>query len=105
MAISIIEWEQASVARRTQLLARNGTLEGLRGSLELTASIEALLADVASRGDVALLDALATFDKVDTDRIRVDESDFAEAASAIRVIQIVKATSIGLSTQNQDHVM
>lgn len=83
MSISIIEWGRASAERRTQLLERNGTLEGLRGSLELTASIEALLADVANRGDAALLDALARFDKVDTDRIRVDESDFAEAASAI----------------------
>ena len=81
MAISIIEWSSVSVERREQLLARNGTLDGLRGSAELTANIESLIADVAQRGDAALLDALETFDGVRTDDVKVPSREF-EAASA-----------------------
>lgn len=83
MAIGIIEWSTASAERRAQLLTRNGTLEGLRGTQDLVASIESLLADVSERGDAALLDALAKFDKVDTGRIKVEQDEFDAAEATI----------------------
>ena len=83
MAIGIIEWKTASAQRREQLLTRNGTLDGLRGTAGLVADIERLLDDVAARGDAALIDALATFDGVTTDRLRVEQDEFDAAEAAI----------------------
>ena len=83
MAISIIEWGTASAHRRERLLSRNGTLDGLRGTPGLVADIERLLADVSARGDAALIDALAKFDGVTTDRLRVEQDEFDAAEAAI----------------------
>lgn len=52
---------------------------------DLRTSIRSLVDDVRTRGDDALLEALATFDAVDikADQLRVSDDEFAEAISAI----------------------
>lgn len=82
MGIDIIDWTSATPDRRTRLLIRNQAAS-LLGSLELTASIQALIDDVDRRGDRALVDALERFDGVTTTELRVSEAEFDTAADSI----------------------
>ncbi|MDI6104304.1 histidinol dehydrogenase [Actinoplanes sp. NEAU-A12] len=79
----IISWHEAGVERRKALLGRGGTQERLQGSPSLAAEIRDLLEDVRSRGDAALHEALARFDKVETDTLRVTEADMLQAEKHI----------------------
>lgn len=81
--VDIIDWPSATPQRRAQVINRNGTLAGLSGTAELTESIQALLNDVDTRGDRALLDALERFDRVTASDVRVGEEEFRRAEASI----------------------
>lgn len=83
MSTRIINWTQASDAERQRVLSRNGGSDRLSGDAALGESIRSLIEDVRQRGDRALVDALARFDKVTNPVLRVPSETFAKAEAAI----------------------
>jgi histidinol dehydrogenase len=81
----IIVWETCSLAERERVLGRNGTLHALVSPADLSSSIESLVADVRSRGDQAVVDALAEFDRVTiaVDRLKVSDDEIARAIDSM----------------------
>lgn len=81
--LPLIDWSTRSAQERARILTRGrdhgGIDEGLR------ASIAAIVADVETRGDVALLDALARFDQITlpAERLRVSEAEYDDARAAV----------------------
>jgi histidinol dehydrogenase len=80
---TVIEWSTATQERRSKVISRNGTLQKLSGTAELTQSIRAVLEDVQERGDAALFDALEQFDRVTATEVRVGKEEFREAEASI----------------------
>lgn len=83
MSTRIINWSQASDAARGRVLSRNGGTDRLSGDTSLSASIRSLIEDVRQRGDQALVDALARFDKVTDPVLKVPSSAFKKAEATI----------------------
>ncbi len=80
--MAVHKWSEMDESARADLLER-----GVRAIFDpqLMDSISDLVDDVAARGDQALVDALAKFDgcEVTTDRLRVGEDEFEDAASKV----------------------
>jgi len=91
---AILVWSDADSNDRERVLTRNGTLATLSGAGELCASIGALLEDVRQRGDVALIEALATFDGVSVEaaqlRVVSEQFDRARAEIAPELVEAIR---------------
>lgn len=77
-----LKWNSMTTAER-EWIHRRG--EAHDAATELRSAIQALVDDVRVRGDAALIDALARFDRVETDAagLRVSEEEFEIARSSI----------------------
>ena len=74
-----VVWDDLSDKEQTELLMRPAVLAGA----EIAKTVEAIVADVRSRGDQALKDYAAKFDKADLQSIRVDEKTIDEAQNRL----------------------
>ncbi|HVX44858.1 MAG TPA: histidinol dehydrogenase [Mycobacteriales bacterium] len=88
----IIEWAAANEAERQRILHRGQPGDGIDPAFR--SSIAAIVDDVASRGDAALLDALEKFDgiRLPAARIRVSTEEFRSARAAVSepVVQAIR---------------
>jgi len=77
-----LAWKSMTDAEKAWIHQRGTAAESAE---ELRPAIRALVDDVRTRGDVALLDALARFDGVETvaDGLRVSEAEFESALGSI----------------------
>ena len=77
-----LTWNTMTVDEREWIHRRGQAHED---AAELRGAIRTLVEDVRDRGDAALLDALARFDRVEVDAagLRVSDAEFARALSAI----------------------
>ncbi len=77
-----LNWDSMTTAER-EWIHRRGSSHEIAG--ELRAAIRSLVNDVRVRGDAALIDALAKFDRVEVDAegLRVSEQEFEVARSSI----------------------
>lgn len=83
--LSIMDWSAAKESERRRVLGRGGSAETIMAEGPLRAAIAKLVEDVRQRGDVALLEALRTFDGLDlsASRLRVSSEEIAGARSSI----------------------
>ncbi|WP_174865743.1 histidinol dehydrogenase [Pectobacterium polaris] len=76
---TLVDWQRCSVEEQRQLLTR----PAISASDRITAVVSDILANVKSRGDNALRDYSAQFDKVQVNAIRVTEAEIAAAAARL----------------------
>lgn len=79
--VSIIRWKDSSLEARTAALARPVAQK----SEALGVSVRAILVEVRSRGDAAVLGYTERFDKVKLDRLRVTPDEIESALTAVSV--------------------
>ncbi|MCL6365135.1 histidinol dehydrogenase [Pectobacterium versatile] len=76
---TLVDWQRCSVEEQRQLLTR----PAISASERITAVVSDILANVKSRGDSALRDYSAQFDKVQVNAIRVTEVEIAAASARL----------------------
>ncbi|WDG00644.1 histidinol dehydrogenase [Pectobacterium carotovorum subsp. carotovorum] len=76
---TLVDWQRCSVEEQRQLLTR----PAISASDRITAIVSDILANVKSRGDSALRDYSAQFDKVQVNAIRVTETEIAAASARL----------------------
>ncbi|MCO4311465.1 histidinol dehydrogenase [Pectobacterium versatile] len=76
---TLVDWQRCSVEEQRQLLTR----PAISASERITAVVSDILANVKSRGDSALRDYSAQFDKVQVNAIRVTEAEIAAASARL----------------------
>ncbi|GKW36955.1 histidinol dehydrogenase [Pectobacterium carotovorum] len=76
---TLVDWQRCSVEEQRQLLTR----PAISASDRITAIVSDILANVKSRGDSALRDYSAQFDKVQVNAIRVTEAEIAAASARL----------------------
>ncbi|POY56833.1 histidinol dehydrogenase [Pectobacterium versatile] len=76
---TLVDWQRCSVEEQRQLLTR----PAISASDRITAVVSDILANVKSRGDSALRDYSAQFDKVKVNAIRVTEAEIAAASARL----------------------
>ncbi|MCH5049526.1 histidinol dehydrogenase [Pectobacterium aquaticum] len=76
---TLVDWQRCSVEEQRQLLTR----PAISASDRITAVVSDILANVKSRGDGALRDYSAQFDKVQVNAIRVTEAEIAAASTRL----------------------
>ncbi|MCU1798051.1 histidinol dehydrogenase [Pectobacterium polaris] len=76
---TLVDWQRCSVEEQRQLLTR----PAISASDRITAVVSDILANVKSRGDNALRDYSAQFDKVQVNAIRVTEAEIAAASARL----------------------
>ncbi|WP_233983349.1 histidinol dehydrogenase [Pectobacterium versatile] len=76
---TLVDWQRCSVEEQRQLLTR----PAISASDRITAVVSDILANVKSRGDSALRDYSAQFDKVQVNAIRVTEAEIAAASARL----------------------
>ncbi|MFJ5407318.1 histidinol dehydrogenase [Pectobacterium punjabense] len=76
---TIVDWQRCSVEEQRQLLTR----PAISASDRITAIVSDILANVKSRGDSALRDYSAQFDKVQVNAIRVTDAEIAAASARL----------------------
>ncbi|RRO21740.1 histidinol dehydrogenase [Pectobacterium aquaticum] len=76
---TLVDWQRCSVEEQRQLLTR----PAISASDRITAVVSDILANVKSRGDGALRDYSAQFDKVQVNAIRVTEAEIAAASARL----------------------
>ncbi|MBW5891130.1 histidinol dehydrogenase [Pectobacterium polaris] len=76
---TLVDWQRCSVEEQRQLLTR----PAISASDRITAVVSDILANVKSRGDDALRDYSAQFDKVQVNAIRVTEAEIAAASARL----------------------
>ncbi|TAI80381.1 histidinol dehydrogenase [Pectobacterium versatile] len=76
---TLVDWQRCSVEEQRQLLTR----PAISASERITAVVSDILANVKSRGDNALRDYSAQFDKVQVNAIRVTEAEIAAASARL----------------------
>ncbi|MDG0802082.1 histidinol dehydrogenase [Pectobacterium polaris] len=76
---TLVDWQSCSVEEQRQLLTR----PAISASDRITAVVSDILANVKSRGDNALRDYSAQFDKVQVNAIRVTEAEIAAASARL----------------------
>ncbi|WP_188190354.1 histidinol dehydrogenase [Nonomuraea sp. SYSU D8015] len=81
--LRLIDWSTAPAEERHRILTRGGGHNGMDGTLQ--SSIAEIVEDVRKRGDAALVDALARFDRMSlpAERLRVSGEEFAQARAAV----------------------
>ncbi|KHS86747.1 histidinol dehydrogenase [Pectobacterium carotovorum] len=76
---TLVDWQHCSVEEQRQLLTR----PAISASDRITTIVSDILANVKSRGDSALRDYSAQFDKVQVNAIRVTEAEIAAASARL----------------------
>ncbi|UAY90299.1 histidinol dehydrogenase [Pectobacterium polaris] len=76
---TLVDWQRCSVEEQRQLLTR----PAISASDRITAVVSDILTNVKSRGDNALRDYSAQFDKVQVNAIRVTEAEIAAASARL----------------------
>ncbi|MEQ9832254.1 histidinol dehydrogenase [Pectobacterium versatile] len=76
---TLVDWQRCSVEEQRQLLTR----PAISASDRITAVVSDILANVKSRGDSALRDYSAQFDKVQVNAIRITEAEIAAASARL----------------------
>ncbi|WP_116186697.1 histidinol dehydrogenase [Pectobacterium aquaticum] len=76
---TLVDWQRCSVEEQRQLLTR----PAISASDRITAVVSDILANVKSRGDGALRDYSAQFDKVQVNAIRVTEAEITAASTRL----------------------
>ncbi|KFF70460.1 histidinol dehydrogenase [Pectobacterium brasiliense] len=76
---TLVDWQRCSAEEQCQLLTR----PAISASDRITAIVSDILANVKSRGDSALRDYSAQFDKVQVNAIRVTEAEIAAASARL----------------------
>ncbi|WP_409307454.1 histidinol dehydrogenase [Pectobacterium sp. B1J-3] len=76
---TLVDWQRCSVEEQRQLLTR----PAISASDRITAIVSDILTNVKSRGDSALRDYSAQFDKVQVNAIRVTEAEIAAASARL----------------------
>ncbi|MEQ9920139.1 histidinol dehydrogenase [Pectobacterium brasiliense] len=76
---TLVDWQRCSAEEQRQLLTR----PAISASDRITAIVSDILANVKSRGDSALRDYSAQFDKVQVNAIRVTEAEIAAASARL----------------------
>ncbi|MFW5409387.1 histidinol dehydrogenase [Pectobacterium brasiliense] len=76
---TLVDWQCCSAEEQRQLLTR----PAISASDRITAIVSDILANVKSRGDSALRDYSAQFDKVQVNAIRVTEAEIAAASARL----------------------
>ncbi|MEI7086452.1 histidinol dehydrogenase [Pectobacterium versatile] len=76
---TLVDWQRCSVEEQRQLLTR----PAISASERITAVVSDILANVKSRGDSALRDYSAQFDKVQVNAIRITEAEIAAASARL----------------------
>ncbi|MCA6941472.1 histidinol dehydrogenase [Pectobacterium polaris] len=76
---TLVDWQRCSVEEQRQLLTR----PAISASDRITAVVSDILANVKSRGDNALRDYSAQFDKIQVNAIRVTEAEIAAASARL----------------------
>ncbi|MBN3261979.1 histidinol dehydrogenase [Pectobacterium brasiliense] len=76
---TLVDWQRCSVEEQRQLLTR----PAISASDRITAVVSDILTNVKSRGDSALRDYSAQFDKVQVDAIRVTDAEIAAASARL----------------------
>ncbi|ASN85385.1 histidinol dehydrogenase [Pectobacterium versatile] len=76
---TLVDWQRCSVEEQRQLLTR----PAISASDRITAVVSDILANVKSRGDNALRDYSAQFDKVQVNAIRITEAEIAAASARL----------------------
>ncbi|MEQ6967607.1 histidinol dehydrogenase [Pectobacterium polaris] len=76
---TLVDWQRCSVEEQRQLLTR----PAISASDRITTVVSDILANVKSRGDNALRDYSAQFDKVQVNAIRVTEAEIAAASARL----------------------
>ncbi|MEQ9945368.1 histidinol dehydrogenase [Pectobacterium aroidearum] len=76
---TLVDWQRCSAGEQRQLLTR----PAISASDRITAIVSDILTNVKSRGDNALRDYSAQFDKVQVDAIRVTDAEIAAAAARL----------------------
>jgi histidinol dehydrogenase len=79
MQLSILKWSGMSTGERAAALRRPAQ----SGTDELHRKVQAIIAEVRSRGDAALLDCTRKFDGVELQSIEVTPAEYAAAQSAL----------------------
>ncbi|MEH2920208.1 histidinol dehydrogenase [Samsonia erythrinae] len=88
---TVVDWQRSSPEEQRRLLTR----PAISASERITAVVSDILANVKSRGDSALRDYSAQFDKVKVNAIRVTEAEIA-AASARLTDEVKQAMAIAV---------
>ncbi|KMK79217.1 bifunctional histidinal dehydrogenase/ histidinol dehydrogenase [Pectobacterium atrosepticum ICMP 1526] len=76
---TLVDWQRCSVEEQRQLLTR----PAISASDRITAVVSDILANVKSRGDSALRDYSAQFDKVQVDAIRITDAEITAASARL----------------------
>ncbi|MCL6325140.1 histidinol dehydrogenase [Pectobacterium polaris] len=76
---TLVDWQRCSAEEQHQLLTR----PAISASDRITAVVSDILANVKSRGDNALRDYSAQFDKIQVNAIRVTEAEIAAASARL----------------------
>ncbi|KFX22506.1 histidinol dehydrogenase [Pectobacterium betavasculorum] len=76
---TLVDWQHCSVEEQRQLLTR----PAISASDRITTVVSEILTNVKSRGDSALRDYSAQFDKVQVNTIRVTEAEITAAAASL----------------------
>ncbi|QWC51408.1 histidinol dehydrogenase [Pectobacterium atrosepticum] len=76
---TLVDWQRCSVEEQRQLLTR----PAISASDRITAVVSDILTNVKSRGDSALRDYSAQFDKVQVNAIRITDAEIAAASARL----------------------
>jgi len=101
--LRVIDWANSDAAARSALLNRG--LDEIFDA-DLRRDISALIEDVRVRGDVALCETLARFDRIDVgpDGLRVSESEWASASVSPEVNHAIDTAITNLRAFNEQQL-